>query len=188
MFLKPIIITGGPGSGKSTLLQALANDDFNCLEEVSRQLIIEQQAVNGKLMPWLDLQAFAEECYKRMLPQHSTKNKRITFCDRGILDIAAYLQQKKQDICNKYLFAKELYSPTVFICPPWKEIYKNDPQRPQNFEESVSIYNSIVYIYKKEGFNLIEIPFDSVENRKKWIIENLNLIAKEELKSATIHS
>jgi len=174
--IKPIIITGGPGSGKSSLLDALKCEGFNCHLEVSRQIIIEQQTVNGTLMPWLNLSAFAEECYNRMLMIHSARSENITFCDRGVFDIIAYLKLGQICIDDKYFQTKRYYSAIAFICPPWKEIYVNDPQRPQSFDESVSIYHSIVTTYTQSGFELIEVPLDTIENRKNWIINKLDLL------------
>src|SRR3981081_319633 len=64
-----IVIAGGPGAGKSTLLQALAASGEICYEESSRVVIREQLARAGRLVPWGDLPAFAQECSERMRAQ-----------------------------------------------------------------------------------------------------------------------
>lgn len=169
--IKPIIISGGPGSGKSTLIEQLQKNAYTCYSEVSRQIIIEQQAINGTLMPWNNLIEFAEECYKRMFNLHSLEISRLTFCDRGIPDISAYLYASNYPDKMKYKNARFLYNSNVFICPPWKEIYTNDPQRPQSYKESVMLYQSICNIYASLGFNIIEIPKLNIEERMNWLLE-----------------
>ncbi|MGB5418614.1 AAA family ATPase, partial [Algibacter sp.] len=41
MSTKKIVITGGPGTGKSTLVNELINRGHICLEEISRQVILD---------------------------------------------------------------------------------------------------------------------------------------------------
>jgi len=86
------VIAGGPGSGKSTLLQALAESGEICYEESSRVLIREQLAQAGRLVPWGDLSAFAQECSERMRAQltDSARHRRCFF-DRGLPDLIGYL-------------------------------------------------------------------------------------------------
>jgi predicted ATPase len=88
-----IIISGGPGTGKSTLLSAIARQGEVCYEEVSRQVIREQKARNGNLLPWFNLEPFAQECLVRMKSQllDSTKHPRAFF-DRGFPDVTGYLR------------------------------------------------------------------------------------------------
>ncbi len=168
---KRIIITGGGGSGKTSIINTLGKKGFSTYPEVSRQIIKKQQLINGDLTPWQNLSCFAEECLCRMEKQLDNNLNEFSFYDRGIPDIIAYLKVNKFEVKDKYFAKANQYYNTVFICPPWKDIFINDAQRPETFEYSKSIYLSIKKIYSDLGFKLIELPKISVKLRVK-IIEN----------------
>jgi predicted ATPase len=88
------LISGGPGAGKTTLLEALREAGFAGAEEVSRRLIREQVALGSTLVPWQDLAGFAQLALARMVQQHEAAVRRggITFFDRGLPDLVAYLE------------------------------------------------------------------------------------------------
>ena len=62
----------------------------------------------------------------------------------------------------------------IFILPPWEEIYISDEERYENYEQAKLIYNHLSETYQKYGYNLIEVPKDTVENRIEYILEVLN--------------
>lgn len=173
MSSQKFIITGGPGSGKSTLLEALKAQGFCCFEEVSRELIKEQTALRSGILPWDNLPAFAELVFHRMIEQYeaSTKQEGICFFDRGIPDIFGYLENSGYTIPESYLTKLEAcdFSQTVFILPPWPEIYMQDSERPQTYKDSVSLYNAIKTAYLEQGFALHEVPKTTVEKRVQFI-------------------
>ena len=45
----------------------------------------------------------------------------------------------------------------------------------ENFEEAIEIHHHLLEAYKRFGYHLIDVPFDSVENRSKFILDSLNL-------------
>ena len=63
----------------------------------------------------------------------------------------------------------------AFILPPWKDIYKNDSERKETYEQSVLIYNYIKKMYKEYKIPLFEIRPDILENRVLEIIKYLKL-------------
>lgn len=167
-----MIITGGPGSGKSTLLEALKQKGFEVVPEVSRELIREQVALESNCLPWVDLAAFARLCLQKMIADfRSTSAQAVTFFDRGIPDILAYLKTGGLEIDPLFYQASEQcrYASTVFIAPPWEEIYVNDDERWQTFEESRNLYQSIYEVYIGEGYRVIELPRAPVEQRVEFI-------------------
>ena len=72
------------------------------------------------------------------------------------------------EILNTYRFSKE-----VFIAPPWKEIYCNDNERDQSYEESVTIYKRLYKWYELNGYTLLSIPKLTIENRVQYVLENI---------------
>jgi predicted ATPase len=174
---KKYIITGGPGAGKTSLLQALKTAGYPCSEEASRQLITEEVVKGSQCLPWIDLPCFANKVLQRMvaLYNQTAENAGITFFDRGIPDIIAYLKAADLPVSDRYYRALSQldYHPLVFILPPWEAIYVNDAERWQTFEQAVHLYSSIKETYREMGFTLVEVPWESVENRMNFILETI---------------
>jgi predicted ATPase len=174
---KKYIITGGPGAGKTSLLQALEAAGYNCSEEASRRLITEEVANGSKCLPWINLSCFAAKVLNRMITLYmqTAAHTDITFFDRGIPDIIAYLNAAALPVDNSYYTALQQhpYHPLVFILPPWKAIYINDAERWQTFEEAVLLYESIRETYHALGFTLIEVPEASIGQRKDFILQTI---------------
>jgi predicted ATPase len=169
------IITGGPGAGKTSLLQALKAAGYHGSEEASRGIIAEEVANGSDCLPWTNLSCFAGKVLERMkdLYTQAATNTGITFFDRGIPDIMAYLKAAGLPIDDGYYTAiqQHPYQSLVFILPPWEAIYVNDAERWQTFEESVHLYQSISETYQALGFTLVTVPEESVENRINFILE-----------------
>lgn len=66
-----------------------------------------------------------------------------------------------------------IYHNNVFILPPWKDIYENDPERKQTFEKSMLTFECMNEIYQEYGYNIIEVPKISVKNRARFILDRL---------------
>jgi predicted ATPase len=170
------IITGGPGAGKTSLLTELQELGYSVSEEASRQLIIEEVNKGSDCLPWVNLPAFAEKALDRMQAlYHKAPAEKITFFDRGIPDIIAYLKTASIDPEAKYYQAlfKCQYQPRVFILPPWESIYVNDSERWQTFEEATSLYSSIKDTYEELGFELVELPNASVQERAQFVVAHI---------------
>ena len=58
----------------------------------------------------------------------------------------------------------------VFIFKPWKEIFVTDGERYESFKEAKIINTHIEKSYKDLNYSLIEVPFDTVENRSNFIL------------------
>jgi predicted ATPase len=63
------------------------------------------------------------------------------------------------------------YNRRVFIAPPWREIFANDIERKQDFDESVRTYESMVATYREYGYELITLPLASVQERVRSVLE-----------------
>ncbi|MEJ6979529.1 AAA family ATPase [Pedobacter sp. P351] len=172
------IITGGPGSGKTSLIAHLEDLGYSCSKEASRQLIVEQVAKNSDILPWLNLNAFAELVLERMKKlYHETPASAVTFFDRGIPDIMAYLKAVNMPVDGKYYEAlkNHPYNPCVFILPPWPEIYVNDQERWQTFAESAALYRAIKETYLELNFQLVEVPEMPLEGRAAYILDVMQI-------------
>jgi len=174
------VIAGGPGSGKSTLLHALAAAGEICYEEASRTLIREQLARKGRLLPWGDLWGFAQECGTRMQAQLADSAQRgRCFFDRGLPDLIGYLSHGGRSAPEAWRAASRDYAPMVFFAPPWREIYVNDAERPQTFEEAQDLSAHIRLAYLDCGFRLVELVASPVPDRLEQVLGCLDAYTQE---------
>ncbi len=169
------ILSGGPGAGKSTLLNALRTAGYHTVDEASRVLIQEQVAEGGRCLPWVDLPCFARLALHRMIAdyqQASTQPGRpVTFFDRGIPDIIAYLRVAGLPVDAAFYQAIQQYpyQPQVFIAPPWEAIYVNDSERWQTFTEATALHDALVDTYQSLGFTIVPLPLVPVADRVAFI-------------------
>jgi predicted ATPase len=67
------------------------------------------------------------------------------------------------------------YNRRVFIAPPWRDIFRQDRERKQDFAEAVRTYQVMAETYSEYGYELVEIPCASVEARMEFILSNAKL-------------
>ena len=174
-----IIISGGPGSGKSTLLLALESAGFQCVPEVSRELIRQEVAKDSKCVPWKDLACFANLCLHQMIIDFgNVLEGELTFFDRGIPDIIAYLRFGGLPVDDIFVAAAKhyRYAANVFIAPPWEAIYINDEERWQTFSEAGALYSEIKNVYTELGYLVTELPLAPVGERVEFTLTKLERI------------
>lgn len=176
--LQKIIITGGPGSGKSSIIEKLMEKKYHCLPESGRAIIQDQVCIGGHALPWMNKQAFAEMmlCWELRSWHLADNHGGLCFFDRGLPDIEGYLYLCEISIpkhieraINTFQYAK-----TVFIASPWRDIYVQDTERKQTFDEAIMTYHAMVDTYKKYHYELIEIPHLPVNERVDFILSVLN--------------
>ncbi len=171
---KKYIISGPPGSGKSTLINALEKKGIECLNEVSRDIIIAEQNSGSDGMPWQNMERFAKLVFEETKLRLQNEPSSI-FCDRSLIDNIAYLEhanKRVEDHFKNFNFNK-YYHKTIFFAPPWKEIYVQDEQRPQLFEEQIQLSEQLIETYKKYGFKLLYLSLSSVSTRVNYVLRNI---------------
>lgn len=172
------ILTGGPGAGKSSVLEELNKQGYLVKDEVGRKIIKEQLAIGGNAIHTGDRMAFRD-----LMLEHSIRDFNghynvmdIVFFDRGIPDLYGYsnliaepVSQAIKDAIKTYR-----YNSTVFIFPPWEDIYGHDEERKQDFQEAVTTYDCVRNAYLQCGYKLIEVPKTSIISRTKFIMETVS--------------
>ncbi|WP_288437204.1 AAA family ATPase [uncultured Chryseobacterium sp.] len=174
------IMTGGPGGGKTTLLDELSKKGLITVPEEGRKIIKEQIHIGGEGLPWRDKELFAHLMFKESVKTYrrirQLLNPKPVFFDRGILDTLGYMKLENIPIpASMEAKAREMtYNTTVFILPPWKEIYENDPERKQSIEQAVLTFECMKDIYREYSYSLVEVPKVSVEKRANFILDAIS--------------
>ncbi|HET8885098.1 MAG TPA: ATP-binding protein [Salinimicrobium sp.] len=174
---KKIIITGGPGTGKSSIIQLLEKKGFRCLPEVSREIILEAKEKGISQLFLEDPLLFSKMLLEKRIEQYheaESCSQPYIFIDRGIPDVVAYLDYIESthppvfsDSCKNHIYDM------IFLLPPWKEIYTCDNERYESFDQAVKIHTFLVNTYKDLGYEVVEVPHETLENRVHFILEKM---------------
>jgi predicted ATPase len=168
------VLTGGPGSGKTSLIEGLEHAGFARSVEAGRGVIQDQMAVGGQALPWLDRAAFAELmlCWEMRSWHMAAAQAGPVFFDRGVPDVAGYLRLQRLTVPGHIEKAARLfrYNRCVFITPPWREIFAQDRERRQDFDEAVRTYDAMATAYMDYGYELVEVPRAGIEERVRFVI------------------
>jgi predicted ATPase len=173
-----IVIIGGPGTGKTTIIDGLVENGYCCYPEISRQVTAQaqQQGIEQLFLenPLLFSELLLEGRKKQFLDAHQEPHN-IVFLDRGIPDVLAYMHYIGDSYpsffdvaCKEHIYSK------IFILPPWEDIYVSDQERYENFEQAQLIHDHLVETYEKYGYELIEVPKDTVDKRILFILEQIS--------------
>jgi len=172
------VVSGGPGFGKTSIINELEKRGYHSVHEISRSIIKEQLDSGGDVLPWKNLNTFSRLVFERRVIQHSeTPHHLHSFFDRGVPDVVAYMVRDELELPEKYVHAlSELnYNQFIFLTPPWPEIFINDNERKESFEQACDIHTFIKDTYTNLGYTTFEIPKVNVNDRVDFILTNLQL-------------
>ncbi|GAA4134735.1 AAA family ATPase [Sphingobacterium kyonggiense] len=172
------VLSGGPAAGKTSLLLELQKRGYAIAPEIARELIKEQQLTNGNALPWKDKILYKEIMFDRSIQsfkeidQVEGQTKPIFF-DRSFIDSICYARLIQSEVSEQMIDYVERwrYNTQVFMLPPWKEIYETDSERKQQWEEAVLTYEMMVDTYKSYGYQIIELPKTTVNERADFVIK-----------------
>ena len=177
---KRIVITGGPGTGKTSIINELVSRGHICLEEISRQVTlkaredgIEQLFLTKPLLFSELLLAGREKQYHHA----ATLTSDLVFLDRGIPDVLAYMDYIGDSYPEAFINSCTQHTyDMVFILEPWQEIFVSDNERYENFDQAVKIHHHLLNTYERFRYQLMDVPFDSIENRAQHILNVVNML------------
>lgn len=173
-----IVLIGGPGTGKTTVLNKLKEKGFFCFDEVSREVTLKAQEKGIDQLfltePLLFSKMLLEGREEQFLKAEESK-KDIIFFDRGIPDVHAYMNYFKTEYPAIFLEKSKQYKyDIIFHFSPWQEIHITDNERYETFEESTNIDLFLTEAYTSLDYKIIHVPFGSVDERAKFIINSLS--------------
>lgn len=180
MKTKKIVVVGGPGSGKSSIINELISRGFTCFEEISREVILEARK-NGDdqlflTQPLLFSELLLKGRHKQYLDAEKS-NKTIVFLDRGTPDVIAYMDYVNETYPDNFIETCELTKYNdAYILRPWQDIYKQDNERYETFEEATKIHDYLVKTYTRFGYQLKDVPFGTVSERVDYILNSIKTL------------
>lgn len=177
MKTKRIVITGGPGSGKTSLIQHLEELGYLCLPEISREVTRRAQEDGIEQLFLEDPIQFSQLLLKGRVEQFHSANAfsgPYLFYDRGLPDVTAYLDylrtsydQQFTETCFQHQYD------TVFLLPPWRDIYVQDNERYEPYAEAERIFHFLHEGYRGYKYNVHHVPVGSIDYRCSYILEKL---------------
>ena len=115
--------------------------------------------MNGRVQQYIDAETIDEE---------------YIFFDRGIPDVTAYMDYKETPYPERFTITNETYKyDLIFYFPVWKDIYKQDNERYESYEEALEIHEFLRKTYKGLGYNLIMVPKTGVSERVEFILSHI---------------
>ena len=174
---KKIVITGGPGTGKSSLINELINQNYFCMPEISRKVILEARRNGIEQLFLKDPLLFSQlllEGREQQFLKAEKENTNIVFFDRGIPDAHGYMNYIGVDYPDLYKKKSLKYRYTaIFMTPPWQEIYQSDNERYESYEQSLAIHNHLTKTYSELEYSILNVPIGSVKERVDFILNSI---------------
>lgn len=178
---KKIVLTGAPGTGKSTIIEELENRGYFCMHEISRDVTLEAQKNGTEQLFLTEPLLFSDMLLKGRTEQYleaSKLDKNLVFFDRGIPDVHGYLNYISMDFPDYYIkTSREHKYDFVFLMPPWEDIYVQDNERYESFQQALAIHNHLLNTYKALSYNVIQVPTGTVARRTDYILNVINTLS-----------
>ena len=172
-----MVITGCSGGGKSTLLAELGRRGYRVFSEAGRQIVREQDWIGGDVLPWTAPEKFGELLLSRAMHQliSAASEPGLAFFDRSVVEPLSGLGRMGLPVPDHFVRAGELcrYDKTVFVAPPWPEIYRQDAERRHGLEEALKDFQPLLATYRRLGYRLVELPKVDVGVRADFVLEQL---------------
>lgn len=168
------VLTGGPGAGKSALLAALCGLGIDVEGEVARAILqqpggmeLRESNPSGFARAMFDAES---ESYRR-----AEKIPGPVIYDRGLPDVVGFLNLEGIPVPGDIDAAcrERRYDGPVFHARPWREIYRQDEERTQDWDDALASDRAVCDAWRYYGYELVELPFVPVEQRAEFVIERL---------------
>lgn len=179
-----VVITGAPGTGKTSIIKGLEEQGHHCFHEIIRDMTSKAKKEgepNSFVSNPLVFVDDAHEFNKNLLlgrKEHYINSLDlkvpISFFDRGIPDVLAYMDFFDQSYGEDFtsVAANHRYD-TIFIVPPWKDIYVSDNERLETYEEAENLHDALMSTYTRFGYSPILVPKNPVPERIAFILDTL---------------
>ncbi|WP_375690690.1 AAA family ATPase [Pseudooceanicola sp. LIPI14-2-Ac024] len=171
-----VVPPGCSGGGKSTLLVELAARGHATVPEPGRRIVAGALAGDGGPLPWVDPAAFAARAMQVAF-EDRLRHRDIrgwVFFDRGLVDAAVARTEATGARLEDLLDGTERYHRTVFLTPPWPEIYRADTVRRHDMTAAIAEHDRLLTAYAKLGYDTVLLPRVCVAARADMVLARLD--------------
>lgn len=171
------VLTGSSGGGKSTLIEALAARGHAVVREAGRELVRELHSIGSPVEPGSEL--FGHLLFSRSMYLYNLALKEHgldtpVFFDRSVIEPLAWRhEQGTMDAHHHRAVARFSYARTVFMAPPWPEIYVQDAERQRPWDPGQQEYRRLSAALPAFGYNVVELPRVSVADRVIFVEDHI---------------
>ena len=164
------VLTGAPGAGKTTLLDAAAAAGLATSPEVARELL---KSPGGMELRERDPLAFAEamaEAHAREYERHAGHPGPVVF-DRGFPDVVGFLDVSGLAVpaaVDRACRTLRYHGP-VLRAPAWADIYVQDAERIQDWEQAVASDEAVTAAWKRYGYDVTDLPLVGLDARLTFL-------------------
>lgn len=175
-----IVISGCSGGGKSTLIEALGRVGHGIVDEPGRRVVAHELATGGARLPWSDPAGFARAVIATAVADYRRAGHRpgLVFFDRSLIDAELALAHVTGQAMDMERLARHPYRATVFLVPPWPEIYVQDDARRHGLAEAESEYERLHAGYRRLGYRVTILPRAPLADRVAAVLTGLELPLK----------
>lgn len=135
--------------------------------------------IGDSALPWADRLSFAELMlgWEMRSYHEACSHAEPIFFDRGVPDVIGYLRVCGLDVPRHMLTAaaKFRYNKRIFLAPPWREIFHEDKERKQSWEEAVATFKAMVNTYESLNYEIVRLPLAPVQERAKFVLGQIAL-------------
>jgi len=168
------VLTGAPGAGKTTLLDAAAAAGYRTSPEVARELL---KRAGGMELREADPLGFAEamlEAHAHEFERHAGADRIVLF-DRGFPDVVGFLDVSglKVPAAVDRACRTLRYAGPILRAPAWAEIYRQDSERTQDWEQAVASDEAVTAAWRRYGYDVIDLPLGDVQERLAFLHKTL---------------
>jgi predicted ATPase len=159
------------------LIDALEGAGYARTVEAGRAIIRDQVAIGGNALPWSNAAAYAELMLSWEMRSYHIAQRQIgrVFFDRGVPDVIGYLRLIGLPVPAHIERAAEAcrYNKRVFMAPPWADIFEQDNERRQTFDEALRTHEALTRTYTDYGYEIVELPRLSICRRLQFVIDTV---------------
>ena len=169
-----ILVTGCSGGGKSTLVAGMGRRGWATVSEPGRRIVRSATGPDDPRLPWNDAAAFARAALG--LARHDWLSARgATLFDRGVIDAVLALRRAGAATeADAALLERFRYDETVYLAPPWPELFETDAERRHDRAAAEAEYADLAEAIPNLGYRLVTLPRLPKEERVDWLAAALS--------------
>ena len=97
------------------------------------------------------------------------------FFDRGLPDVVGFLEVSGLPVSPEIdsVCRHVRYFGPIFRAPAWRDIYRQDAERIQDWEEAVASDAAVTAAWKRYGYKVADLPFASVAERLAYVLAEM---------------